>query len=94
MRRIGALISRGVDDPEGQVRVAAFKQGLQQLGWTDGHNVRIDVRWGEDDADGDAQIRGGIGCARARTSSWPVALGVATVATGDPNFTDRVRGCR
>ena len=54
MRRIGALINRGVDDPEGQARLAALKQGLEQLGWSDGRNVRIDVRWGEDDAEREA----------------------------------------
>jgi putative tryptophan/tyrosine transport system substrate-binding protein len=51
MRRIGVLMNRAADDPEGQDRVAAFKQALQQLGWTDGRNVRIDIRWGEDDVD-------------------------------------------
>jgi putative ABC transport system substrate-binding protein len=51
MRRIGALINRAVDDPEGQARLAALKQGLEQLGWSDGRNVRIDARWGEDDAE-------------------------------------------
>ena len=35
----------GRDDPEGQARVAAFVDGLQQLGWTDGRNVRIEIRW-------------------------------------------------
>jgi putative ABC transport system substrate-binding protein len=50
MRRIGALA--GIeDDAEGQARFAAFLQGLQQLGWTDGRNVRIDYRWGGGDAD-------------------------------------------
>jgi putative ABC transport system substrate-binding protein len=39
------------DDPEGQARIAAFHQGLQQLGWTVGHNVRIDTRWGAGEAD-------------------------------------------
>ena len=39
------------DDPEGQARLAAFLQALQQLGWTDGRNVRIDIRWGAGDAD-------------------------------------------
>src|SRR5262249_22734661 len=39
------------DDPEGQSRVAAFLQPLQELGWTDGHNVRIDTRWAAGDAD-------------------------------------------
>ena len=38
------------DDPEAQARIGAFLQGLQQLGWTDGRNVRIDYRWGAGDA--------------------------------------------
>jgi putative tryptophan/tyrosine transport system substrate-binding protein len=44
MRRIGVLINLAADDPEGQAREAAFLQGLQQLGWTDGRNLRIDIR--------------------------------------------------
>jgi putative ABC transport system substrate-binding protein len=44
MRRIGVLYA-GSDDPDGQARLAAFLQRLQQLGWTDGRNVRIDIRW-------------------------------------------------
>jgi putative ABC transport system substrate-binding protein len=51
MRRIGVLISVAADDPESAVRIAAFLQGLQQLGWTDGHNVRIDFRWAGGNAD-------------------------------------------
>src|SRR6516165_3074451 len=51
MRRIGVLIVRGTDDPLGQTRVAAFQQALQQLGWSDGRNMRIDIRWHENDAD-------------------------------------------
>ena len=43
--------AHATDDPEGQARIAAFLQGLQQLGWTDGRNVRIDYRWGGGDAD-------------------------------------------
>jgi ABC-type uncharacterized transport system substrate-binding protein len=50
MRRIGALA--GIeDDAEGQARFTAFQQGLQQLGWTDGRNVRIDYRFGGGDAE-------------------------------------------
>jgi putative tryptophan/tyrosine transport system substrate-binding protein len=49
MRRIGVLMNTAADDPEGKARVAAFLQGLQQLGWTDGRNVRIDIRWGGGD---------------------------------------------
>ena len=51
MRRIGVLMSLAADDPEGQARIAAFLQALQQLGWTDGRNVRIDTRWAAGDAD-------------------------------------------
>jgi len=47
MRRIGVL--DGVDDSEGRARRAAFQATLQELGWTDGHNVRFDYRWGEGD---------------------------------------------
>ena len=51
MRRIGVLMPLAEDDPEGQSRLRAFVQGLQQLGWTDGRNLRIDIRWGAGDAE-------------------------------------------
>src|SRR6516165_9986226 len=51
MRRIGVLMSLAANDAQGQARLAAFLQGLQQLGWIDGRNVRIDTRWGAGDAD-------------------------------------------
>jgi putative ABC transport system substrate-binding protein len=51
MRRIGVLMNLAAADPEGQARIAAFVQGLQQLGWADGRNVRIDYRWAAGDAD-------------------------------------------
>ena len=38
-RRVGVLMNLAADDPEGQTRIAAFRQELQQLGWTDGHDV-------------------------------------------------------
>jgi putative ABC transport system substrate-binding protein len=51
MRRIGVLMPNAADDPEYQARMTAFLQGLAQLGWIDGRNVRIDTRWGVADAD-------------------------------------------
>jgi putative tryptophan/tyrosine transport system substrate-binding protein len=45
MRRVGALMSTLEGDPEGQARFSAFRDGLQSLGWVDGHTVKIDIRW-------------------------------------------------
>jgi putative ABC transport system substrate-binding protein len=45
MRHVGVLIPATADDPEFQARVGAFLQGMQQLGWSIGRNVRIDSRW-------------------------------------------------
>jgi putative ABC transport system substrate-binding protein len=50
-RRIGVLMSTAADDPEGRARIAAFLGGLQQLGWVDGRNAHIDVRWPRSDAE-------------------------------------------
>src|SRR5262245_56294119 len=49
MRRIGVLMNLTSDDAEGQARLAAFLQGLQEAGWAVGRNVRIDLRWGGGD---------------------------------------------
>jgi putative ABC transport system substrate-binding protein len=51
MRRIGMLMGQAANDPEGQTRIIAFVQGLAQLGWTFGQNLRIDTRWGAGNAD-------------------------------------------
>jgi len=51
IRRIGVLMNLSADDTEGQARLTAFVHGLQQSGWTDGRNVRIDTRWAAGDAD-------------------------------------------
>ena len=50
-RLIGVLLPNAANDPVGQVRLALFTQALQRLGWTDGRNVRLEVRWGGGDAD-------------------------------------------
>src|SRR5437879_4159908 len=51
MRRIGVFMSLAADDSESAARIGAFLQALQQLGWTDGRNVRIEYRWGAGDID-------------------------------------------
>jgi putative ABC transport system substrate-binding protein len=50
VRRIGVIISLAATDPESQERKTAFEQALQELGWIDGRNVRIEYRWGAGDA--------------------------------------------
>jgi putative tryptophan/tyrosine transport system substrate-binding protein len=54
LRRIGVLVNFAPADPVGQSRITAFLQGLAQLGWTEGRNARIDIRWGAGNA---AEIR-------------------------------------
>ena len=83
MRRIGVLMGPAADDPDGQARIAALLQGLQQLGWGVGRNVRVDIRWAAGNAE-QSQIRGGIGRARLgrHCGEWQHVNGA--VATGDP----------
>jgi putative ABC transport system substrate-binding protein len=51
MRRIGVLMAGAESDDQGQLRIAAFRLGLANLGWTEGRNARIDHRWGTDNVD-------------------------------------------
>jgi putative ABC transport system substrate-binding protein len=74
MRRIGVLMSVAADGPEGQARLAAFRRGLQQLGWTDGRSVDMDIRWAAGDAERTHRYAGEL-----------VALGPDVIlASGDP----------
>jgi putative ABC transport system substrate-binding protein len=79
MRRIGVLMGAGVDadDLDAQARMAAFRQALQQLGWTDGRNVQIDYRIASGDAD---SIRRYAAEFAALTLDVIVATGAATVS--------------
>ena len=71
LRRIGVLMSLAADDPEGQARLTAFLQGLQQLGWTDGRNLRIDTRWAAgEDAQGRKYATGCTGTGRNLGIWW------------------------
>ena len=56
VRRIGMLMAHAENDPEFLAYVAAFREGLQKLGWIEGRNVRIETRWGAlDDAESKQQ---------------------------------------
>jgi putative ABC transport system substrate-binding protein len=46
VRRIGVLMAHPESDPEFEAYVAEFREGLQKLGWTEGRNIKIDIRWG------------------------------------------------
>jgi putative ABC transport system substrate-binding protein len=76
MRHVGVLHTPAADDPDGQARNAAFLQGLQQFGWTDGRNVRIDTRWSAGDAD---RIRSYVAEFVALVPDVILASGSATV---------------
>jgi putative tryptophan/tyrosine transport system substrate-binding protein len=64
LRRIGVLMGYAEHDPEAQLRLAAFKQALAALGWTEGHNLRIDIRWSAGDVNR-ASVGLGARCAAA-----------------------------
>src|SRR5215471_16654604 len=51
VRRIGVFMNTAADDPAGQARLLAFAQTLAQSDWTDGRNIRMDIRWGAGDAE-------------------------------------------
>ena len=86
--RIGVLMGAAAEDPEGQARITAFRQGLQKLGLTEGQNVRIDIRW--TGADAVRNSRPNWSRSR-RTLFWPQAPDWGGVAGGNPHGADRVR---
>ena len=90
VRRIGVLMNLAADDPEGQARVAAFMQGLQELGWTDRPQRAHRHPLGCWRCRAHAQIRGRTGRARADVILASGGTAVA-VAAGDPHRADRVR---
>ena len=79
VRRIGVLMDLDENDPEGKLRHSAFTQALTGLGWADGRNVRIDLRWGRGDIN---RIRG---LAQELVGLQPdIILTTGTTATAAP----------
>ena len=64
IRRIGVIVNVAADDPEAQTSIAAFKQAMQQLGWSEGRNLQIDFRGGRWRPRTDASV-----CKRARCAA-------------------------
>src|ERR1700682_5776618 len=101
MRRVGVLVGMA-NDAEGQIRVAAFQQGLRELGWTEGQNVAIDIRWaGTDPARtrDDAAELVGLGTTtpvttalQQATKSVPIVFAVVNDAIGRGLAAARPRG--
>jgi hypothetical protein len=91
VRRVGVLMALAAESPDAQANLAAFLQELRQLGWTDGRNLRIDIRWGAGNAD---NIRKGatelamFGPGRHLRRRRLVR---GAVASGDSHRADRVR---
>jgi putative tryptophan/tyrosine transport system substrate-binding protein len=74
VRRIGVLMGVARDEPEGQARIRALREGLEKLGWVDGHNLRIEERWAD----------GGIDSVRAYTAEMVKLSPDLIVANGTP----------
>jgi putative tryptophan/tyrosine transport system substrate-binding protein len=84
IRHIGVIMPLSLDDPEGQARLAAFVQELQQLGWIVGRNVRIDYRWGAGDTDRN----------RKNAAELVVLAPDVILATGTPTLEPLLRATR
>ena len=91
VRHVSVLMSTASDDSLGQAWIAAFAQGLQQLGWEIGSNIRIDYRWGAGDTERFPQIRCGDRWVIARRDFGHSRLHRPRLAGGKPYDTDRIR---
>ena len=93
VRRIGVLMALSANDAEGQARVAAFLQGLQELGWSVGRNVIVDIRWSAGN-NADTRKYGGIGRTRAGCHPGKRQRGCCAIGRDDPHRSDSVYDCR
>ena len=93
MRRIGVLTALASDDPEGQARLAAFAQGLQQSGWTVGQNVRVDYRWSGGNADNMRKYAAELVALAPDVILAHSSQAIAPLFAGDPHRSDRIHGC-
>src|SRR6516162_10236082 len=93
-RRIGVLMNLASDDAEGQARLAAFLQGLQEAGWAVGRNMRIDLRWGGGDPESFRKQASELVALAPDIVFCQWHPGGDAFATGDPHRADRVRAGR
>ena len=93
MRRIGVLLGSAADDPDTRYASRHSSRRLQQLGWTDGRNVRIDHRWAAGNADNYRKYAAELVALAPDVILAPGAFFGAN-APGDPHRADRVRDRR
>ena len=91
MRRIGVLMNLAESDPEGQARIAAFREGLAKLGWTEGRDVQIEYRWFA----GEQERASAYAAELVQFKPDVIFAGYGTliggVATGNPELARRIR---
>ena len=91
VRRVGVLVNLDADDPGSLARSKAFLRGLQEKGWIDGHNIRIDYRWVTDNLPKYAAellaLSPDVVLANANPS-------LSAFQNSQPHDPDRVRGCQ
>jgi len=94
VRRVGILTPYPADDAEGQERLTAFAQALQQAGWTLGQNLRLDYRWGDGTAETMRKYAAELAALAPDVILANSSSSVSAFAGGDSHRSDRVRGCR
>ena len=98
MRRIGVLMNTASTNAEGHAGISAFQQVLQELGWAEGRNLRIEIRWGENDIDRTRQYAAelvafspdiflasaqSLAAARAKSANWGTPTSRKLLARAD-----------
>jgi len=91
MRRVGVLMAFDENDPEAKAYLSGFTQGLAELGWTDGRNLRMDVRWAAGRPNADVRERVARPATRRHSRAWNSSD--RCIPAGDADDPDCICGC-